>query len=207
MKNYLVDYRNLMEKLRQLSLTVDSLIGLYYCHLLNFELSGKNVDLAKMTVIVNCSSSPNWMASTAVRVNAEAEINIMLTLVLFQKHSYSRDMYDEAFSGQRSWLYTLIQCLVLNSCSRNMCWINKWHKGYIGLLRSEQYLPLFWMLAWDLCTLEQFLLFAASTLFLFMKNVHSCTLAQWSWGKWHRQISTAFLGRARRTTNGELLLY
>lgn len=39
------------------------------------------------------------------------------------------------------------------------------HKGYFGLLRSEQYLPLFWMLAWDSYTLEQFLLFAASNTF------------------------------------------
>lgn len=39
------------------------------------------------------------------------------------------------------------------------------HKGYPGLQRSEQYLPLFWRLAWDSHTLEQFLLFAASIIF------------------------------------------
>lgn len=178
------------------------MISLVYVIVIRWVSSyqAKNVDLAKMTATVNCSSSPNWMVPMAVPVNTEAEINIMLTSVLLQKHFYSRDMDGEAFSGQRSWLYPLINCLALNSCSRNMCWINKLHKGYFGWLRSEQYLPLFWMLAWDLYTLEQFLLFAASNISLFMKNMHSCTLAQWSWGKWHRQTSIAFLRRASNTS-------
>lgn len=159
-------------------------ISLVYIIVIHWILScqAKNVDLAKMTVTVNCSSSPNWMAPLAVWVSTEAEINIMLTMILFQKHFSSRDRYDEAFSGQ-IWLCLLTQCLALNSCSRNLCWINKLYKGYFGLLRSEQYLPLFW--CWHgICT---------------PWNMHSCTLAQWLGGKWYRKISIAFLRRASNT--------
>lgn len=54
----------------------------------------KNVDLAKMSITVNCSSSSNlmWLALGALGVNIAAEIHIVLTLVLFQSHSISRDV-------------------------------------------------------------------------------------------------------------------
>lgn len=46
-KKYLVDYRNLIKKPKQLSLIVDDLTGLYYCHTLNFYLSGQKCGLGK----------------------------------------------------------------------------------------------------------------------------------------------------------------
>lgn len=51
----------------------------------------KNVDLAKMSITVHCSSSSSlmWLAPRALQVNIAAEIHIVLTLVLFQSHYIS----------------------------------------------------------------------------------------------------------------------
>lgn len=176
-KKYLVDYRNLIKKPKQLSLIADDLwlayvIVIHWISNYQAKKCGLGKDdsycqlfqLSKLDDISGCMSEYRSWNRHYVKFDS------------IPKNKHSRDMYDEAFLGQRSWLYILAQCLAHNSCSRNMCWINKGYKGYFGLLRSEQYLPLFWMLAWDLYTLQQFLLFAASNIFF---SWRTCILTHW----------------------------
>lgn len=163
----------------------------------------KNVDLAKMRVTVNCSSSPNWMVSVAVWVNTEVQINIMLTSVLFWKHSISDICKRKLFQG-RDHGYIPQHSAWSLIVAQEICgeYINAQRLLWVAKIRTVFAIIL--DLAWDSYTLEQFLLFSASNIFFVYEEqayLHTGTAVL---GKGARQTSTVFFRRpAIPLSNGE----